>query len=110
MIGVGFAKPLWLCVLFLALAGAADMLSGLYRGIIWNESVPNAMRGRLSGIEMISYMTGPLLGNGRAGLLAAKYSVNFSLISGGVVCFIAVVITAVLLPRFWLYKGQKCSA
>lgn len=68
IIGVGLAPVPWLAVLFLILAGGADMISGLFRRVIWNHSVPNAMRGRLSGIAMISYMTGPLLGNTRAGV------------------------------------------
>lgn len=113
IVGVGFAPNLWLAVLFLALAGAADMVSGLFRGVIWNEVVPNHMRGRLSGIEMISYMTGPLLGNARAGWIAAKTSVPFSLWSGGIICVIAVAVTALLLPSFWRYRsvrGESASA
>jgi MFS family permease len=107
MIGVGFASQLWIAVLFLALAGGADMISGLFRGVIWNHSVENKMRGRLSGIEMISYMSGPLLGNARAGWVASQTSVTISLWSGGIICFIAVVITALLLPKFWSYVGDK---
>lgn len=109
IIGVGFTHTLWMSFLFLALAGGADMISGLFRGVIWNESVPNSLRGRLSGIEMISYMIGPLIGNARAGWIAAKYSVSFSLYSGGLICFAAVVITAKLLPRFWRYQSQKIN-
>lgn len=107
IIGVGLAPNLWMAVLFLALAGAADMMSGLFRGIIWNETVPNELRGRLSGIEMISYMSGPLLGNARAGWMAAKYSVPFSITGGGVICTVAVIATAFFLPKFWRYRGQK---
>ncbi len=107
MLGLGFTHTLWMSVFFLALAGAADMMSGLFRGVIWNETVPNSLRGRLSGIEMISYMTGPLLGNARAGWIAAKYSVSTSLYSGGLICFVAVVFTAFFLPQFWHYQSQK---
>ncbi|MBL7545162.1 MAG: MFS transporter [Bdellovibrionaceae bacterium] len=103
---VGFTNSLWSCFLFLALAGAADMLSGLYRQVIWNHTVPNEMRGRLSGIEMISYMSGPLLGNARAGWVASKYSVSLSLWSGGLICFAAVILTAFFLPKFWRYTGK----
>lgn len=106
MIGVAFTESLWACVLFLALAGAADMLSGLFRGVIWNETVPNGLRGRLSGIEMISYLTGPLLGNARAGWVAAQYSIRVSLTSGGLICVAAVIITAFFLPRFWRYQSR----
>lgn len=109
MIGVGFAPSLWIAVFFLVLAGCADMFSGLFRGIIWSHSVPNAMRGRLSGIEMISYMTGPLLGNARAGWIAAKSSVAISLWSGGVICVLAVIATSFLLPKFWRYRSEHLS-
>jgi hypothetical protein len=90
------------CLVF---AGAADMVSGLFRGIIWNHTVPNVMRGRLAGIAMISYMTGPLLGNARAGWVAAKTGVTFSLLSGGVTCVAAVVATSLLLPKFWAFRS-----
>jgi len=107
IIGAGFSSSLWIAVFFLALAGAADMFSGLFRGVIWNHSVPNVMRGRLSGIEMISYMVGPLLGNTRAGWVAAKSGVAFSLWSGGTICVCAVVFTAFLLPKFWRYRSDQ---
>ena len=104
IIGVGQATSLWMAFAFLAFAGAADMMSGLFRGIIWNQSIPNTLRGRLSGIEMISYMSGPLLGNARAGWVAAKYGVPFSVSSGGIICTVMVVITALCLPKFWRYN------
>ncbi len=100
---LGFAHSLPVAFLCLVMAGAADMLSGLFRGIIWNQTVPNELRGRLSGIEMISYMSGPLLGNARAGYIASVSSVSTSIMSGGVICFIAVFLTALCLPKFWGY-------
>ena len=103
IIGAGFANTLWLAMMFLILAGGVDMVSALFRGIIWNHSVPNTMRGRLSGIEMISYMTGPLLGNARAGWIAAHSGVSFSLWSGGLICMLGVIMTSLLLPKFWNY-------
>lgn len=109
IVGVGYASTLWVAVGFLALAGAADMTSGLFRGIIWNRSIPNEMRGRLSGIEMISYMSGPLLGNARAGWMAAKVSVPFSLTAGGWICTVAVVLTAFCLPKLWNYEGRTTA-
>jgi MFS family permease len=109
IIAVGFAPNLWLAVLCLILAGGADMISALFRGVIWSHSVPNAMRGRLSGIEMISYMTGPLLGNARAGWVAAQTSVTVSLWSGGIACVIAVIATSLLLPKFWAYRADTAK-
>jgi MFS family permease len=92
-------------VLCLVCAGAADMISGLFRGIIWNHAVPNSMRGRLAGIAMISYMTGPLLGNARAGWVAARTSIGTSLFSGGLACIVAVIATSLLLPKFWRFRA-----
>ena len=63
----GFADSLWLALLALAFAGAADAISGIFRGALWNETIPDRLRGRLAGLEMISWSSGPLLGNARAG-------------------------------------------
>lgn len=106
IVAFGYAPNLPLALFCLGVAGAADMLSGLFRGVIWNETVPNSMRGRLAGIEMISYMTGPLLGNARAGWVAATFSVRFSTVSGGVLCVVFVALAALLLPAFWRYRSS----
>ncbi len=107
IIGLGFAPDLWTAVLFLALAGGADMVSGLFRGTIWNATIPNDMRGRLSGIEMISYMTGPLIGNARAGWMASAFSIQSSLVGGGIMCSVGVAACAILLPKFWRYRAHN---
>lgn len=98
-------KSLYAALFFLILAGAADTVSGLNRRILWNEIIPNSMRGRLAGIEMISYLSGPLLGNFRAGTMASFTSVPFAIISGGVICVLAIAICAWKLPVFWQYKS-----
>jgi hypothetical protein len=54
---------------------------------------------------MISYLSGPLLGNVRAGWVAASNGVSFSLWSGGVACVLAVIGTSLALPRFWRYRA-----
>lgn len=105
IIGFGFSPSLWLAVFFLALAGAADAVSAIFRFVIWNETIPNEMRGKLAGLEMISYMTGPLLGNMRAGWMAEAGSVAFSITAGGLVCTVGVVACAFLLPAFWKYRS-----
>ena len=56
----GFAGHLWLALALLAIAGAADMVSGIFRLTIWNQTIPDHLRGRLAGIELLSYSTGPL--------------------------------------------------
>ncbi|MGZ5278353.1 MAG: MFS transporter [Pseudobdellovibrionaceae bacterium] len=110
IIFLGYAPNLWTALLCLGIAGAADMISALFRGVIWNESIPNEMRGRLAGIEMISYMTGPLLGNARAGWMAAATSNQVSIVSGGILCVIGVLICGFALPKFWKYTSLKTEA
>lgn len=53
--------------LLLALAGACDMISGIFRSALWNRTIPDELRGRLAGIELLSYATGPQLGQVRDG-------------------------------------------
>lgn len=60
----------WLVLLFFMLSGAADMVSAVFRGAVWNTSILEGMRGRMAGIEMLSYSVGPLGGQVRAGLTA----------------------------------------
>jgi MFS family permease len=111
IIAFGYAPNLAVAVGLLAIAGAADMVSGLFRMTIWNETIPGHLRGRLAGVEMISYMTGPLLGNARAGGMASLYSNRFSIVGGGIICVIGVLLCIPLLPRFWKYRrGEEPAA
>jgi MFS family permease len=101
---LGFA-PGFLSALFcLALAGAGDNVSAIFRGTIWNETIPGDLRGRLAGVEMISYLSGPLIGNVRAGWVASATSNQFSIISGGLVCVAGILVCIPLLPTFWNYR------
>lgn len=107
IIAFGMAKWLWLSLFFLALAGAADMVSGLFRMTIWNQTIPDHLRGRLASIEMISYMTGPALGNAEAGLMASMLGLRGSVVSGGVLCVLGSGLLAFLLPAFIKYDGRE---
>ena len=110
VVALGFVHTLPLAVVCLALAGAADMVSGLFRMTIWNQTIPDALRGRLAGVEMISYMTGPLLGNARAGFVATALGEQVSIISGGALCVLGVLACVPLLPGFMRYvKGEPPS-
>src|SRR2546421_6512972 len=107
IIGFGLVSRLWLALLFLAVAGGADMISGIYRMTIWNQTIPDHLRGRLAGIEMISYMTGPYLGNAEAGLVASAFGLRASVVSGGVLCVLGSGVLALLLPAFVRYDGRE---
>lgn len=106
IIGFGLVSSLWTALIFLAIAGGADMISGLFRLTIWNQTIPDHLRGRLAGIEMISYLTGPYLGNGEAGLVASLFGLRASVVSGGVMCVVGSGLLALLLPEFLRYDGR----
>lgn len=97
---------IWLVAAFLALAGGADMISGVFRGTIWNQTIPDEYRGRLAGIELLSYSTGPMLGDARAGFLAQAGGTRFSLGLGGLLCMGAVALMAAALPKFRSYDAR----
>ncbi len=103
----GFMNNLWLALFFLALAGAFDMISGIFRSTIWNQTIPNHLRGRLAGIEMISYLTGPMLGNAEAGIVASLYGLRASVASGGIFCILGTLALSALLPQFIKYDGRE---
>lgn len=100
---VGTTTSLPLVLLFLGLAGAADMVSGLFRSTMWNQTIPDAMRGRMAGIELLSYSVGPLLGQVRSSTAASLTSLRMSFFSGGVLCVVGCGIAAFSLPALWNY-------
>jgi MFS family permease len=106
IIAFGFANKLWLALVCLALAGGADMVSGLFRSTIWNQTIPDHLRGRLAGIEMVSYTTGPMLGNAEAGIAASLFGVRASVVSGGILCVLGTGLLALALPAFIRYDGR----
>jgi MFS family permease len=103
---VGLAPNIWWALAALVVAGAGDMVSGIFRGTIWNQTIPDAMRGRLAGIEMLSYSLGPLGGQARSGLVADAWSVRGAIASGGLMCVGGVALTASLLKGFWSYDAR----
>ena len=108
IVGVGLSRVLWLTLFCLAFAGAADMVSGLFRSIIWSQTIPDHLRGRLAGIEMLSYSSGPLLGQLRSGLMArTRLGVSGSIWIGGALCILGTAALAAALPRFSRYNGEN---
>lgn len=103
----GLAQNIVVALVFLGTAGFFDMISGIFRGAIWNQTIPNYLRGRLASIEMISYLTGPMLGSAKMGIVAEKFGVKAALVSGGALCIVAVGATALFLPKFAKYDGRE---
>ena len=102
----GVSNNLFLILLFLILAGASDMVSALFRSTLWNQSIPDEFRGRLAGVELISYSVGPLGGQTRAGFTAELTSLRTSVISGGLLCIGFVTLFSSLLPDFRKYDSE----
>jgi MFS family permease len=66
----GLVNSIVPALIFLVAAGFFDMISGIFRGSIWNQTIPNFLRGRMASIEMISYLSGPMLGSAKMGIVA----------------------------------------
>jgi MFS family permease len=110
IIGFGLIPGLIAALVFLALAGAADAMSGVFRQLIWNLTIPDSLRGRLASIELLSYSVGPSLGNFEAGAVASLFSIRVSIVSGGVLCVVGCVLCAIALPAFRRYDERVWRA
>ncbi|MFM7351089.1 MAG: MFS transporter [Actinomycetota bacterium] len=99
----GTTDSLAVVIASLVIAGAFDQVSAMFRSFIWNQSIPDELRGRLAGIEMLSYLLGPLGGQARAGGMAAMTSLRTSIIGGGLLCIGFVAAIAAMMPQFRNY-------
>jgi MFS family permease len=101
--GVSHSTPVVL--LMLASAGAADMISGVYRSTIAADVTPDDLRGRVSGVEFAVYAGGPVLGDIEAGVVGGLVSLPFAIVSGGIACVVGAGIFAVRVRSFATYIG-----
>lgn len=106
MTAAGLTSNVWLVLLCIVLAGGGDMLSGLGRSTIWNQTIPEELRGRLAGIEILSYSCGPQLGQVRSGAIAGWTGVRGAVWSGGAACVLAVGLLAAVLPKLLSYDSE----
>jgi hypothetical protein len=105
----GLAPDIAVALGCLVLAGAADMTSGIFRDTLWNQTIPDRLRGRMAGLELLSYGVGPSAGQIRAGAVASVTSARFSLASGGLFCAGAVGLVCLTLPGFTRYRAQPSA-
>jgi MFS family permease len=106
LVGFGYATVLWLALVLLAVAGAADYLSALWRSAIVLVATPDAMRGRVTGIEFTQVAAAPTLGNLEAGVVASLTSLRFSIVSGGVACVAGCLLLALAIPELLRYDAK----
>lgn len=103
----GVSGSLWLVMAGLVFAGGADSISGIFRLSMWNESIPPDVRGRMGGVELISYAVGPLAGQFRAGAMAAWTTLRFSLVFGGLATTGVELALPVALPALWRFDARS---
>jgi hypothetical protein len=97
-------------LVFLAIAGAADVISAIFRSTILQVTVPDALRGRLSSIFMLVVTGGPKLGDLEAGIVAAAVSPTFSVVSGGLACIVGAFACAAAYPELRRYRAPQPTA
>ena len=100
-----FNNVYWV-LLCLVAAGAADQVSVIFRATIWNQTIPDELRGRLAGIELLSYAVGPMGGQMRAGGMAAVTGLHGAVIGGGLLCVASVSALTSVLPKFRKYDAR----
>jgi MFS family permease len=106
----GLAHRLWLAVALLAVAGAADLVSSVYRQTILQTYAPDEMRGRMQGVFIAVVSGGPRLGDVRAGAMASATSVEFSWVAGGIACMAVVIVAGFVARPFWQYDARAPRA
>jgi MFS family permease len=103
--GFGLAGDrLWLALAFLAAAGAADVVSAVFRSTIQQSTVPDALRGRLSSFNILVVTGGPRVGDAESGAVAALTTPTFSVVSGGLLCIVGVALIAWTVPRLTTWE------
>ncbi len=107
IVGFGLTRNLWLALLFLAGAGAADMVSAVFRTAILQTAAPDELRGRLGGVFIVVVAGGPRLGDARAGGGATLVGLQGSVVAGGLTVIGLTLLLALLVPRFTTYDARR---
>ena len=102
----GLTTALWAGVLFLAMSGAADMVSSAYRNTILQVAAPDALRGRLQGVFIVVVAGGPRAGDFVAGSVATGVGDRLALVLGGVACLAGVLLAVAGQRRFLRYDAE----
>ncbi|MFC4002176.1 MFS transporter [Prauserella oleivorans] len=107
--GFGLSSSLWLAVVCLAVAGAADMVSAIYRMAILQTAATDEMRGRTQGVFTVVVAGGPRVADLTHGWAAAGVGTAAAATGGGVLVIVLVVLAMVLLPAFWRYRAPTAD-
>ena len=102
----GISRNFALTFACLAFSGAADTVSMVIRNVVRQLSTPDHLRGRMTSVVMVFFMGGPQLGEFEAGVLANLCGAQFSVVTGGVGCVLAVVWIAARTPQLRRYRRE----
>ncbi|WP_232295020.1 MFS transporter [Parafrankia sp. EUN1f] len=103
----GLVGTLPLALLLLAVAGGADTVSAVLRTTILRVAAPDAVRGRMAGLFMVTVTAGPSLGDLESGLVAGFTSAQFRVVAGGVACLVGLAVLLAAMPSFLRYRGTE---
>jgi MFS family permease len=102
----GLVENIYLAIFGMFIAGAADYISGVFRNVVWNLTIPLELRGRLAGIELLSYSLGPQIGKFGTGMFANFFGLQAALITGGLACSAGAIGVAKSIKALWDYDDR----
>jgi MFS family permease len=105
-----FGSFFWLALLALAVAGAADVVSAVFRSTILQTSIPDSLRGRITAVHIMVVTGGPRIGDFEAGAVAALTTPVISVVSGGLACVVGAAAIAWRIPDLWRYRPKPGAA
>lgn len=106
----GAVTVLWVGLLMLALAGAADQVSAVYRSTMMQVATPPGMQGRLQGVYLVVVTGGPRLGDLESGAAASVFTPRVSVVSGGLACLAGIGLLAAAVPALLRYDARQAVA
>jgi hypothetical protein len=109
IVGFGLAQHLWLAVVFLVMAGAADLVSMIYRSAILQTATTDEMRGRMQGVFTVVVAGGPRIADLAHGWAAAGVGTATAATGGGVLVVVFAVLAVACLPAFWRYRATTVA-
>ena len=109
---MGFGLVSWLpaALALLVVAGAADVVSSVFRMMIVQQVTPDAIQGRVNSLMFVGLQGGPRLGDAESGAVAALTGPQFAAWSGGLLSVVAALVTCWAIPQFWRYRSQAGAA
>jgi MFS family permease len=101
----GLVRWLPAALALLILAGAADVVSSVFRMIIVQQSAPDALQGRVNSLVFAGLQGGPRLGDAESGAVAELAGPQLAAWSGGLLSVATAVVTCWAIPQFWRYRN-----